>query len=31
MDEVDRIAATPTDWQDATKISVTMTKVTVAE
>lgn len=31
MDEVDRIAATPTDWQDAPKISVTMTKVTVAE
>ncbi|WP_036606328.1 peptidylprolyl isomerase [Oribacterium sp. P6A1] len=31
MDEVDRIAATPTGWQDAPVISVTMTKVTVAE
>ncbi|SFG42476.1 peptidylprolyl isomerase [Oribacterium sp. WCC10] len=31
MDEVDRIASTPTGWQDAPKIAVTMTKVTVAE
>ncbi len=31
MDEVDRIAATPTGWQDAPVISVTMTKVTVKE
>ncbi|ETP73388.1 peptidyl-prolyl cis-trans isomerase (rotamase) - cyclophilin family [Lachnospiraceae bacterium JC7] len=31
MDEVDRIAATPTGWQDAPVISVTMTKVTVTE
>ena len=31
MDEVDRIASIPTDWNDAPKISVTMTKVTVTE
>lgn len=31
MDEVDRIAATPTGWQDAPVISVTMTHVTVTE
>ena len=31
LDEVDRIASTPTDWQDAPVISVTMTKVTVED
>ena len=31
MDEVDRIASTPTGWQDAPVVSVTMTKVTVTE
>ena len=31
MDEVDRIASIPTDWNDAPKVSVTMTKVTVTE
>lgn len=31
MEEVDRIASIPTDWNDAPKISVTMTKVTVTE
>ncbi len=31
MDEVDRIASTPTSWGDAPVISVTMTKVTVKE
>ena len=31
MDEVDRIASTPTGWQDATVVAVTMTKVTVEE
>lgn len=31
MDEVDRIAATPTGWQDAPVIAVTMTKVTMEE
>ncbi len=28
-DEVDRIASTPTGWQDASVVTVTMTKVTV--
>ena len=31
MDEVDRIASTPTGWQDAPVVAVTMTKVTVEE
>ena len=31
MDEVDRIASTPTSWQDAPVVAVTMTKVTVEE
>ena len=31
MEEVDRIASIPTDWNDAPKVSVTMTKVTVTE
>jgi len=31
MEEVDRIASIPTDWNDAPKVSVTMTKVTVIE
>ena len=31
MEEVDRIASIPTDWNDAPKVSVTKTKVTVTE
>ena len=31
MDEVDRIASTPTGWQDAPVVAVTMKKVTVEE
>ena len=31
MDEVDRIASTPTGWQDTPVVAVTMTKVTVEE
>lgn len=31
MGEVDRIASTPTGWQDAPVVAVTMTKVTVEE
>ena len=31
MDEVARIASTPTGWQDAPVVAVTMTKVTVEE